>query len=104
MSTLTKKKRLNKQTVTLKNKFATALDTLDQAKPFAKSLYQTDIFQLAIELARSTDGLSVLYGYAHRFDQAGVFLGGLWEDPTKMEPQLVGGSLKIRGINSILNY
>ena len=102
MSTLTKKKRLNKQTVTLKNKFVAALDTLDEAKPFAKSLYQTDIFQLAIELARSTDGLSVLYGYAHRFDQAGVFLGGLWEDPTKMEPQLVGGSLKIRGINSIL--
>ena len=102
MSTLTKKKRLNKQTTTLKNKFVTALDALDQAKPFAKSLYQTEIFQLAIELAGSTDGLSVLYGYAHRFDQAGVFHDGLWEDPTKMEPQLVGGSLKIRGINSIL--
>ena len=102
MSTLTKKKRMNKQIVILKNKFVTALDKLDQAKPFAKSLYQTDVFQLAVELASSAEGLSVLYGYAHRFDEAGVFLGGLWEDPTKMEPQFVGGSLKLRGINSII--
>ena len=79
-----------------------ALDRLDQAKPFAKSLYQTDIFQLAIELASSADGLSVLYEYANRFDEAGVFLGGLWEDPTKMEPQLVGGSLRMKDINSIV--
>ena len=97
MSTLTKKKRMNKQIVILKNKFVTALDKLDQAKPFAKSLYQTDVFQLAVELASSAEGLSVLYGNAHRFDEAGVFLGGLWEDPTKMEPQFVGGSLKLRG-------
>ena len=102
MSTLTKKKRLNKQTTTLKNKFIAALDKLDLSKPFAKSLYQTDVYQLAIELSRTTDGLSVIYENAHRFDEAGVFLGGLWEDPTKMEPQLVGGSLKLRDIHSIL--
>lgn len=102
MSTLTKKKRLNKQVTTLKNKFIAALDKLEQAKPFAKSLYQTDVYQLAIELARSTEGLSVIYENAHRFDEVGVFLGGLWEDPTKMEPQLVGGSLKLRDIHSIL--
>lgn len=102
MSTLTKKKRLNKQTNTLKNKFISALDKLDQSKSFAKSLYQTDVYQLAIELARTTDGLSVIYENAHRFDESGVFLGGLWEDPTKMEPQLVGGSLKLKDIHSIL--
>ena len=102
MSTLTKKKRMNKQTSALKNKFVTALDRLDDAKPFAKSLYQTDIFQLAIELASTNDGLSVLYENAHRFDKAGIFLGDLWEDPTKMQPSLVGGSLKHRGVYSII--
>ena len=73
---------------------------LDEAKPFAKSLYQTDIFQLTIELARSTDGLSVLYGYAHRFDQAGVFFGGVG-NPTKMHLNWLA-FIEMRGINSIL--
>ncbi|MEH7503444.1 hypothetical protein V7152_15775 [Neobacillus drentensis] len=103
MSTLTKKNRMNKHTVALKDKFETALDKLEQAKPFAKSLYQTEVFQLAIELAGSDEGLSHIYQKAHRFDKAGVFHGGLWEDPTKMQPPFVGGSLKLKeGVNSIL--
>ncbi|MGG3466080.1 hypothetical protein ABES02_00625 [Neobacillus pocheonensis] len=103
MSTVTMKKKMNKQTFVLKNKFETALDKLEQAKPFAKSLYQTEVCQLAIELAGSDDGLSVLYENANRFDHAGVFHGGLWEDPTKMQPPFVGGSLKLKeGFNSIL--
>ncbi|MEH7331650.1 hypothetical protein V7161_03370 [Neobacillus drentensis] len=104
MSTLTKKKkRMGKQTVALKGKFDDALDRLDQAKPFAKSLYQTDVYQLTIELSYSYDGMNILFENAHRFDQAGVFLGGQWEDPTKMQPPLVGGSLRSKqGFNSII--
>ncbi|MEH7155477.1 hypothetical protein [Neobacillus drentensis] len=103
MSTTTKKKRMNKHTSALKGKFEAAIDKLEQAKPFAKSLYQTEVFQLAIELASSDEGLIVLYQNAHRFDQAGVFHGGLWEDPTKMQPSFVGGSLRLKeGVNSIL--
>lgn len=104
MSTLTrKKKRLDKQLVALKGKFEDALDKLEQAKPFAKSLYQTDVFQLAIELSSSEDGMGMIYENAHRFDHAGVFLGGQWEDPTKMQPPFVGGSLRSKqGANSII--
>lgn len=104
MSTLTKKKkRMGKQTVSLKGKFEDALDRLDQAKSFAKSLYQTDVYQLAIELSYSYDGMNILFENAYRFDQAGVFLGGQWEDPTKMQPPLVGGSLTSKqGFNSII--
>lgn len=103
MSILTaKQKRISEQTLGLKNKFLTALDRLDQAKPFAKSLYQTDVFQLAIELAHSGDGLSIIYENAHRFDMAGVFNGSPWEDPEKMEPPLAGGSLKLKGVYSII--
>ena len=86
----------------LEKKFETALETLNQAKPFAKSLYQTDVYQLANELASTTEGMSVLFKYAHLFDQAGVFLNGDWEDPTKLQPPFVGGSLRLRGIYSIL--
>ncbi|MGG0656053.1 hypothetical protein [Rummeliibacillus pycnus] len=101
-STATRKKRLDKRTTVLKNKFETALKTLEQAKPFAKSLYQTEVFQLAVELASTKEGMPVIYNNAHLFDQAGVFLGGQWEDVTKMQPPFVGGSLRLRGINSII--
>ncbi|WP_223588756.1 hypothetical protein [Neobacillus bataviensis] len=104
MSTLTtKRKRMGKHTTALKSKFEVALERLEQAKPFAKSLYQTEVYQLAIELSYSYDGMNILFENAHRFDQAGVFLGGQWEDPTKMQPPLVGGSLRSKqGVNSII--
>ncbi|RHW36301.1 hypothetical protein D1B33_11060 [Lysinibacillus yapensis] len=86
----------------LETKFVAALNTLDQAKPFAKSLYQTDVFQLANELACMENGITILDKYAHLFDNAGVFLGGDWEDPTKLQPPFVGNSLRLRGIYSII--
>ncbi|MGM0877759.1 MAG: hypothetical protein ACQEWV_24230 [Bacillota bacterium] len=93
---------MTNQTVVLQDRYETALDRLEQAKSFAKSMYQTDVFQLAIELADSDDGLAIIYRNAHRFDKAGVFHEGPWEDPTKMQPPLVGGSLKLKGVNSIV--
>ncbi|WP_254656557.1 hypothetical protein [Bacillus thermotolerans] len=102
MSNLIVEKTIDKQTAILKDKFEIALEKLEQAKPFAKSMYQTEVFQLATELAGSFDGLSVIYSHAHRFDETGVFYAGLWEDITKMEPSLVGGSLRDKGINSIV--
>ena len=86
----------------LENKFKEALTILNQAKSFAKGLYQTDVFQLANELACMDGGMAVLDKYAHQFDEAGVFLSGDWEDPTKLQPPFVGNSLRLRGIYSIL--
>ncbi|WP_121613593.1 hypothetical protein [Mesobacillus foraminis] len=85
-----------------KQKFENALHALEQAKPFAKSMYQTNVFQTAIDLAADEQGLHFLYEQASRFDGAGVFNGGPWEDPSKMQPPLVGGSLKLKGVNSIV--
>lgn len=102
MTNQTQKKSMSNLTAVLKNRFETALDRLEEAKPFAKSMYQTDVFQLAIELARSDDGMAILYGNASRFDKAGVFHGGPWEDPAKMQPPLVGGSLKLKDVHSII--
>lgn len=100
--TTARKKTTTTKISPLEKKFETALETLNQAKPFAKSLYQTDVYQLANELASTIEGMSVLFKYAHLFDQAGVFLNGDWEDPTKLQPPFVGGSLRLRGIYSIL--
>ncbi|HWL12957.1 MAG TPA: hypothetical protein VNQ57_08180 [Ureibacillus sp.] len=101
-ATTSRTKKVTKPIDLLEQKFEEALKILDEAKPFAKSLYQTDVFQLANELACSEGGIAVLDKYAHRFDEAGVFLSGDWEDPTKLQPPFVGNSLRLRGIYSIL--
>jgi hypothetical protein len=86
----------------VKDKFEQALRSLEEAKPFAKSMYQTAVFQLATELAATDEGLEMLYDFAADFDRAGVFHGGPWADADSLEPPFVGGSLKIRGINSVV--
>ncbi|WP_409291637.1 hypothetical protein [Peribacillus sp. SCS-37] len=96
------KRKMSAETMTLSNKFEAALQTLQQAKPFAKSMYQTNVFQLAIELATEEEGLQALYQNAAGYDDAGVFHAGPWEDASKLQPPLVGGSLKLRGVNSII--
>lgn len=101
-STSSKRKTANKQITLLENKFESALKTLEQAKPFAKSLYQTDIFHFATDLAATSEGVSIIFKYAHLFDQAGVFKDGEWEDLTKLQPQFVGGSLRVKTIYSII--
>ncbi|WP_046214226.1 hypothetical protein [Paenibacillus wulumuqiensis] len=83
-------------------KFEQALQILQEAKPFAKSLYQTDVFQRAIDLAHTEEGIEILKSHAPRFDEAGVFSGGPWEDAAKLQPGFVGGSLKLKGVNSIV--
>ncbi|TWT07743.1 hypothetical protein FQV26_08000 [Planococcus sp. CPCC 101016] len=88
--------------LTTKDKFGQALQTLEDAKPFAKSMYQTNVFQLATELASTEEGLAQLYEFAPKFDQAGVFHGGPWADASNLEAPFVGGSLKIKGINSLV--
>ncbi|MBM7694252.1 hypothetical protein JOC77_003696 [Peribacillus deserti] len=96
------KETMATETSTLIEKFESALDSLQQAKPFAKSMYQTNVFQLATELAGTEDGLHALYENASKYDEAGVFYAGPWEDASKLQPPLVGGSLKLKGVNSII--
>lgn len=87
---------------TLKEKFGQALRTLEEAKPFAKSMYQTEVFQLATELAGTDEGLAMLYEHAADFEKAGVFNGGPWAEAENLEPAFVGGSLHIKGVNSVV--
>lgn len=79
-----------------------ALEAVKEAKTFAKSTYQTDIFQIAETLMASHEGLRALYSRAHRFDECGVFEGGAWADPSKLLPPLVAGSLKATGVYPVV--
>jgi len=78
------------------------LDKLEEAKPFAKSTYQTDVFQVAEVLVGSDDGMRILYDRCHRFEAAGLFSGGAWDNPAQLQPPLVVGSLKSMGVYPIV--
>ncbi|MCF6139207.1 hypothetical protein [Pseudalkalibacillus berkeleyi] len=83
-------------------RFSSALDELEQAATFAKSMYQTDVYQEAGRLMETVEGMETLFSFAHRFDQAGVFSSGPWEDASKLQAPLVSGSLKSKGLASII--
>lgn len=79
-----------------------ALDAVEGAKKFAKSKYQTEVFQLAEALMGTEGGHRLLYDYAHRFDTCGVFAGGPWENPGRLQPPLVAGSLAATGVYPVV--
>lgn len=86
----------------LAGKLDTALEDLAAAKPFAKSTYQTNVFQIAETLMGSEEGLRALYDRSSRFESAGVFDGGPWSDSAKLQAPLVAGSLKASGVYPVV--
>ena len=87
---------------TVAAKLEQMLEKLKKAEAFARSSYQTDIFQMAEVLVGSQDGMNALADLADRFDESGVFAGGAWENPAKLQPPLVSGSLKTQGVYPIV--
>ncbi|MGI8314686.1 hypothetical protein [Halobacillus mangrovi] len=83
-------------------RFAHALETLNKAQSFVKPKYQTDVYQEANRLIDAEDGLEYLYQHAHRFEESGVFQDGPWETADKLQPPLVAGSLKAKGLPMII--
>ncbi len=79
-------------------KFDAMLEKLAAAQPLARTVYQTDVFQLAEALMGTDEGLDVLDSRAHRFSEYGVFEGGPWTDPGRLQPPLVAGSLRGAGV------
>ncbi|SFJ75764.1 hypothetical protein SAMN04487936_10464 [Halobacillus dabanensis] len=89
-------------TTALVERFLFALDELDKAPSFAKPKYQTDVYQEANRLIETDDGLEKLFQHADRFEKAGVFQDGPWESAEKLQPPLVAGSLKAKGLPMII--
>ncbi|MGM0752039.1 MAG: hypothetical protein ACQET6_08895 [Bacillota bacterium] len=86
----------------LEDRFLQALNELESAASFAKSMYQTDVYQEAQRLLDTDEGLGILYRSASRFEKAGVFQDGPWEKASKLQPPLVAGSLQAKGLPSII--
>lgn len=90
------------RTEDLVERFTHALQALEKAAPFAKSRYQTDVYQEANRLLRTEDGLEQLFHFAHQFEDIGVFQDGPWEKAENLQPPLVAGSLKAKGVPMII--
>lgn len=86
----------------LSQKLDHALEALAAAKDFAKSPYQTQVFQLAETMMSSDEGMVALFERAPRFDGVGVFVGGPWADVDKLQAPLVAGSLRGGGVYPIV--
>ncbi|MDR4493033.1 MAG: hypothetical protein R3B74_01160 [Nitrospirales bacterium] len=54
--------------------FLQALEILEQARPFAKAKYQTEVIRRATDLFESDEGLHIVRRQSHRFDSAGCFM------------------------------
>ena len=82
----------------LERELDATLEALSQAPGYAKSRHQTEVFRVAADLLDSDDGIRRLYARAPRFDAAGVFHQGPWENPSKLVPDLVGAGLRGDGV------
>ncbi|RHW36171.1 hypothetical protein D1B33_11055 [Lysinibacillus yapensis] len=79
------------------NAFQKAFQQLLQAPLFSKKLFQEAVLNEAYELLKEPNGLEKLYGYAHLFDEAGLFIGKPWENLDKLDATLVRGTLHAGG-------
>jgi hypothetical protein len=75
-----------------------ALVRLEEAAPFAKVRYQSELYRVAADLLDSDEGAGALAERAPRLEAAGAFSGGAWEDPSTLLPDLVGIGLRGEGV------
>jgi len=79
-----------------------AIDAVAEANDNTRKAAQQELFRVAEALLERPDGVDKLYEQAHRFDAAGVFRGGPWEDPTRLQVALVAGTLRGPGITPVV--
>ncbi|MDN5849169.1 MAG: hypothetical protein L0H63_05950 [Nitrococcus sp.] len=77
----------------LAQQLSRGLDRIEAAAPFAKANHLARIWDVAIRLLKKPTGVEALYAQASRFDSAGVFYGGDWDQPASLQPSLVTTAL-----------
>lgn len=82
--------------------FVRALDVLENALPYAKNIYQSDVHEAAGWLMDQENGMEQLYALADRFEEAGIFDDGPWDELTNLQPKFVKGALMAGGTNATL--
>lgn len=78
----------------LLEKLETAINRLQQTRPFAKAAHQPAVLELSARLIQQPGGLQALYQLAPRIDNAGLFDGTDWAEPGSLLPGLVLSTLE----------
>lgn len=73
--------------------FDRTLERLAEARPFAKERFRGQLLDQARRILGEPAGRSFLYQRARTMEEAGLFLGTDWEDPTVLSAGLVGNTL-----------
>lgn len=83
----------------LETGFVDALNTLAQARPFAKALHQNSVFGLALRILKVPGGVELMYRHAGRFDEAGLFYGSDWDSPSTLLASLTPAAYHAKGLS-----
>lgn len=78
------------------DRFSKSFRSLEEAKSFSKKLYRGMVLQQANRLLSNKTGINYLFQYASQFEDAGLFADSPWDDPAKLQPKLVAGTLKLK--------
>jgi hypothetical protein len=85
-----------------KEKFFEALEDFKEATPLLAENYKKKLLSSLDLLTDSRDGIQFLFNQIGDLAEAGFFKDTMWEDPERLVPSLVGGTLKAGGQSTIM--
>ena len=80
-----------------KEKFFETLENFKEAAPLLADTYKKKLLSSLDLLTDSRDGIQFLFNHIGDLIDAGFFKDTMWEDPERLVPSLVGGTLKAGG-------
>jgi hypothetical protein len=96
------KKSSKKISKGVKDKFYETLENFKEATPLLAESHKKKLFSSLDLLTDSGEGIKFLYDHIAELVGAGIFRDTMWDDPARLVPSLVGGTLKAGGPNTIM--
>ncbi len=86
----------------VKQKFHDTLENFKEATPLLAENHKKKLFSNLDILTDSKKGIHFLYDHIGELVEAGIFRDTMWDDPARLVPSLVGGTLKAGDQNTII--
>ncbi|MEX0639066.1 MAG: hypothetical protein WD094_01290 [Balneolaceae bacterium] len=78
----------------VKDKFNESLENFRDATPLLAENHKKKLFSSLDLLTDTIEGIQFLYNHISELTEAGIFRDTMWDDPARLVPALVGGTLK----------
>lgn len=86
----------------VKQKFRETLNNFKEATPLLAVNHKKKLLSSLDLLTDSKEGIQFLYDHTGELVDAGLFRDTMWDDPARLVPSLVGGTLKAGGQSTIV--